>query len=153
MTWTEHVADHKPYLIAYGGSASGGSGEIKLEDLAGAGPAQPEQPDWDYNDSVWSFGVLDANFPAAPPQPGEVNVNPPYVEEPKLEVLDPNDAGLTDLKVGKWENAFTATGANSVLLKANFIDQDPHRYKLRLTHLQGKDANQVSSRRTTRRTR
>lgn len=135
-----NAGDKKPFLITQtSGDLTGGGFDVKLEDLAGAGPTHP-QPDWDYNDKIWPVYAQQYD---APPPPGTVGQGVP-ITEPKLEVLDPNDAGKTDLKVGKWENAFNPNANNDgIVLKPNFIDLDPDRYKLRVTDPKGKDANGV----------
>lgn len=128
-TTSTNAADHKPFLVELIGDPTGGTVKIKLEDLAGVSPNHPDQPDWDYNDAVWEIPFLDTAHRPVPQRP-----------QPMLEVLDKDNAGMTDLKVGKWDDAFTAT---PLALKANFIDDDMDRYKVRVTHTEARDAGGV----------
>lgn len=48
----------------------------------------------------------------------------------------------SELKIGKWENAFTMVGTN-VTVKDNFIDLDPDRFRVRVTDLSQTGAGSI----------
>ncbi|MBR4189880.1 MAG: hypothetical protein IKQ55_07965 [Kiritimatiellae bacterium] len=63
---------------------------------------------------------------------GDVYAVSQAVNVVQIEFLAGGGSVASELKVGKWENAFTAVGTN-VTVKDNFIDLDPDRFKVRVT--------------------
>ena len=77
--------------------------------------------------------IYDNDTPTSPPTGPPSPQVPPV--PPKIEFVDSADTATVELKVARWENSFIRDAGSGInnKPKAEFIDTDPDRFKVRVT--------------------
>ncbi len=133
-----------PYILGISGTDFLGVGESAQLTASGVGPFE-----WDVSGDVAEIDPDTGLLEAIAPGIATVTVTDSLtgctaVKEVKvlrLDILDATGSPASDLKIGKWENAFNA--GTPVTVKSNFIDLDPDRFQIRLADHARSGAGQV----------